>query len=138
MTKLTDPNEMAVRATQLIDSQKGGTVTRGGQSYRGRKGYVVALGAPFAATRTVGEFAHDLEIAWLVRDFAAEYGYMFNDHYLLGVWLEDGELYLDVVEVIETRSAAVALGRARDQIAIWDLAKSEIIETGGTGLVQTD
>lgn len=55
----------------------------------------------------------------------------------LGVWIESGTVYLDVVEVFprEEIAEAIAAGRDRNQIAIWDAGRQEEIATGGTGAV---
>ena len=53
----------------------------------------------------------------------------------IGAWIEAGVLYLDVSEQIADAGAAVTAGRARDQIAIWDVAAAVAIPTGGSGVV---
>ncbi len=57
----------------------------------------------------------------------------------MGVWYNhaDGKVYLDVVDVIGDRDQAIALGKARNQIAVFDLGTFEEIPTGGTGLGPT-
>jgi len=53
----------------------------------------------------------------------------------VGGWTdkESGKTYLDVSHNIANREAAIKAGQARNQIAIWDVAKSDEIRTGGTG-----
>src|SRR5690625_849952 len=51
----------------------------------------------------------------------------------LGTWEHEGQTWLDVVGTIEDRGRAERLGRALDQIAIFDLGNLEEIPTGGTG-----
>jgi hypothetical protein len=53
----------------------------------------------------------------------------------IGRWQEPGtdKVYLDVSHNIKDRSQAVGLGKAHNQIAIWDLKNNREINTGGTG-----
>jgi hypothetical protein len=53
----------------------------------------------------------------------------------LGLWenKNDGMVYLDVTEVVDSKEEAVRLGAARNQIAVWDFEKGDEIPTGGTG-----
>lgn len=53
----------------------------------------------------------------------------------LGGWTDQasGKTYLDVSHNIKTRDAAVKAGRARNQIAIWDVRRRREIRTGGDG-----
>lgn len=53
----------------------------------------------------------------------------------LGGWTDkaSGKTYLDISHNISTRQAAVKTGRARNQIAIWDVKRRREIRTGGTG-----
>ena len=39
----------------------------------------------------------------------------------VGFWLNDGTLYVDAVQIIEDEVEAVELGRARDEIAIFNI-----------------
>jgi len=53
----------------------------------------------------------------------------------LGVWHEKdkGRVHLDVAQNVADRDKAVALGRRRDQISIWDVEAADEIQTGGKG-----
>ena len=51
----------------------------------------------------------------------------------LGGWVSDGKLWLDPSENITDRDEAIKAGKARDQLAIWDVAGGQEIDTGGTG-----
>lgn len=61
-----------------------------------------------------------------------------KDHYL-GGWMERHEggapvaLHLDVSQRFTSKDEAIKAGKARNQMAIWHLDKSEEISTGGTG-----
>lgn len=62
-----------------------------------------------------------------------------NPTHYLGGYVEKDEhgspiaLHLDVNEHEPDREKAIAAGRDRNQISIWDLGKSEEVSTGGTG-----
>ncbi len=51
----------------------------------------------------------------------------------LGGWVSDGKLWLDPSENIADRTEAIGAGKSRDQLAIWDVAGGQEIDTGGTG-----
>jgi hypothetical protein len=51
----------------------------------------------------------------------------------LGGWVHGGKLYLEPSQEIDDQAAAAAEGRARKQIAIWDVAGHREIPVGGTG-----
>jgi len=51
----------------------------------------------------------------------------------LGTWEEDGHVYLDISAVLESSEQAIRLGMQYNQIAIYDLRKGAVIDTGGTG-----
>lgn len=51
----------------------------------------------------------------------------------LGIWVNGGKVYLDVVATIPDRDEAINLARQHNQIAIWDLQNNTEIPTGGTG-----
>lgn len=55
----------------------------------------------------------------------------------LGVWVNNGKTYLDIVTTIPDREKAIELGKANNQIAIFDLSNFQEIPTGGTGEVKT-
>lgn len=53
----------------------------------------------------------------------------------IGGWTDTktGITHLDVSHNVPTRAKAVALGKAHNQIAIWDVKRGKEIRTGGTG-----
>lgn len=51
----------------------------------------------------------------------------------LGVWSNNGKVYLDVVVIVPDKNEAIELARQHNQIAIWDLQNNQEIPTGGTG-----
>jgi hypothetical protein len=51
----------------------------------------------------------------------------------LGGWVEDGKLWLDPSQNVQDRSTAEQMGKARDQVGIFDLQNFSTINTGGSG-----
>lgn len=51
----------------------------------------------------------------------------------IGSWKNAGKNYFDVSHNISDRNAAIQAGRARNQIAIFDVKRGREISTGGTG-----
>lgn len=45
----------------------------------------------------------------------------------LGAWVDNGQLYLDVVHVVTDRESAITLGQLNGQLAIYDLNTGEDI-----------
>lgn len=45
---------------------------------------------------------------------------LFNPHYYLGCWYNDGQFVFDISENIQTKEIAIALGEQQEQTAIWD------------------
>jgi hypothetical protein len=72
----------------------------------------------------------------LVSDWMIQHGDALDSETAhMGVWYDhaNGKVVLDVVDVLKDREAAIALGKQRDQIAVFDLGTFEEIPTGGTG-----
>ena len=73
---------------------------------------------------------------WLAKSMTKIQGK--DDHYL-GGWFERNEdgtpkaLHLDVSQHFPSKEKAVAAGRERNQLAIWDVKNKAEIDTGGTG-----
>lgn len=51
----------------------------------------------------------------------------------LGGWVHGGKLWVEPSDNIASKDDAVAAGRGRNQIAVWDVAGGQEIQTGGTG-----
>ena len=45
----------------------------------------------------------------------------------VGIWQDAGHVYFDLSEYYASRVQAIGLGKARGQLAIWDIAKGEAI-----------
>lgn len=56
-----------------------------------------------------------------------------NQELYVGGWVEDGKLWLEPSERVPDRAAAIRKGREQDQIAIYDVAAGDVIDTGGAG-----
>lgn len=50
-----------------------------------------------------------------------------------GAWVQDGQVFLDTSQQVDSRQDAVTLGKRRNQIAIYDVVAGQSIEVGGTG-----
>lgn len=75
------------------------------------------------AAHTIDEFArHNAD---LLKDPSAH----------IGVWKDEksGKVYLDVAHNIQGRFSAIKEGKARNQIAIYDVKNKREIRTGGSG-----
>lgn len=84
------------------------------------KGYAVAIDKQHEMAVSTGlDLAKAIDIYCdLFKDDLRQPGRM------LGGWICRGQLYLDISEVIEDRDVALALGRERDQEAIYRLDDS--------------
>ena len=102
----------------------GGTISLSGADIPAA-GFMVALGRKYGAivaADDTGAFAE------AVTELAAG-----GHSDLVGTWVNDNKIYLDLVENIRDRDVAVAIGELRNQVAIWDILNSEEIATGGNG-----
>ena len=63
-----------------------------------------------------------------VRNFTLDNGDLLSLHdHALGAWVEDGQVYLDVVQVVTSKAKATAICRANEQKAFFDLENSHTI-----------
>ena len=104
-------------------------------------GYMVAKGTEYGATVKADDF-YDAEkgpkiLADYMKQHKEDLGTGKN---YLGLWhnTEDGNVYLDISENIQSRSEAISAGQARDQISIWDVANFAEVQTGGTGVTKQE
>lgn len=92
--------------------------------------------APFTSGYYIGgtgeglEFTEDnvnfMQIAgWLARQ--ADDNYPGKTSWLVGSWIEDGTIYLDLTVHRFDLDEALELGRKHNQISIWDIANAEAI-----------
>lgn len=53
-----------------------------------------------------------------------------SDHVTVGMWTDDGKVYIEPSEILpDNLPYAIALGKARSQLALYDLAKGEEVDT---------
>lgn len=76
-------------------------------------GYVVG---GVVATSVQPEDAHETIANELIE--------LSDNHDLIGTWLHEGEIHIDVVDILEDKEAALNLGKERGEIAIWDIANA--------------
>ena len=126
---LTLEQELANRA------QQGGFSVKNTTFDGPRQGYMVARvggGKTVPAQNTE-------EVANAIRAFLDENAEAFKQdpELYFGGWFnkKNKEIYLDLSDNVATEEIAVRLGSPeyRDQISIWDVAKGDEIQTGGTG-----
>lgn len=100
------------------------------------EGFMVAKGGKQSAIVDADEFYDPVKGPEAMSSFLKGNRELSEGAYL-GLWHNqaDGKVYLDVSENIMDRATAIAAGRERDQISIWDVANFEEIDTGGTGAV---
>lgn len=98
-------------------------------------GYMVAKGGTKGAIVSSDDFYDPVKGPEALGDFLKTYKEDLTGGSYLGLWHNeaDGQVYLDVSDNIMDRATAVAAGRDRNQISIWDVANFEEIDTGGTG-----
>ena len=104
-------------------------------------GYMVAAGTQYGATVSATDFYDPIKGPKILADYMkknkSDLGTGKN---YLGLWhnTEDGNVYLDVSQNIQSKSEAISAGQARDQISIWDVANFAEIQTGGTGVTKQE
>lgn len=96
-------------------------------------GYMVAR----SQYGTVIDTKTEADTAKALRDFADKHAHLFEEDksLYLGGWRDQatGKFYLDVVDNVKDEDKAVALGRNRDQISVFNIETFQEIKTGGTG-----
>lgn len=132
----------AFRSSTIADALSAdGTYALSGFAYGG-SGILVAI-PEYAAAYDVSEFdaaqIHLLIRLWVEDNAAAILSHPAPFYFprYFGSWVDNGTLYLDIVEAFprENLSEAIAAGIARDQIAIWDNGRNQFLATNGTGAV---
>lgn len=87
------------------------------------RGYVVGLVDGDAAS--LPATATGREIVDALRRIAAA-----NRAAVVGAWVDGGRIYLDPVEIVDDLRDALDRGRARRQVAVYDLAAGASVATG--------
>jgi hypothetical protein len=128
---LRDLDAVAREAAALHAANGGATISLYHGNLAGQPLYVVSL---YPELTLVVEGAQ-VDPA-VLRQFAAEHLWLLMDpRNSLGTWHnpDDGRTYVDVSTALPNRERALALGRRHNQIGIFDLARLEFVEVGGTG-----
>jgi hypothetical protein len=127
---------MTSRVISAVMENGGATISNIGRTPM--TGFIVATD-PKLGKVVDGEDFRDLDKA---RQILGDYIFanketLRGDNKYLGLWHNTNggadEVHIDIVERIGSRTEAIQAGRARNQISIWDLNRSEEIPTGGTG-----
>jgi len=123
-----DVDRISKQLTDDILEYTGGTVSVDtGESVQSDRGYVVAYGR---GCELIAPIDLEPDASWLhdlVHGFIRSVSPVVLQGRNVGAWIDNDLLYLDVSEIVTDRDEAIALGRTREQIAIWDLRKNESI-----------
>lgn len=112
------------------------TIKADKSGYEPKDGYVVATSAKWGYIIEDARHKSDAELRAEIRAYKVRHaGLLSRKENYLGLWLnkDDGNLYLDVSEVVDDLETAKTLGASRDQKAIWDIRNKVEIPTGGSG-----
>jgi len=98
-------------------------------------GYAVATAVPGTQVAAADFMDRERGVAAIEKFLTDNVDHFADPKNHLGVWnnQENGMVYLDVTEVVDSKEEAVRLGAERNQISVWDFENSEEIQTGGTG-----
>ena len=107
-----------------VDPHTGAAPTTGFQV--ARQGATVQLDA------SIADGQHHAELKMALRAYADQHAEALKGA-KLGAWVEGGKVWLEPSETVASKDEAIALGQARDQIAVWDNEHGEEIPTGGSG-----
>jgi hypothetical protein len=99
----------------------GTTLNRDGAIESRRDGYVVGGRVPSLKVPVIPGIC--VEVArWLERQPVTQ---SWSGH--VGSWLDGDTLYVDLVDIVDDKLEAAAIGRGRGELAIYDLSTSESI-----------
>jgi hypothetical protein len=102
-------------------------------------GYMVAKPPEFGSIADEADFFDPVKGPKILADYMKTHRQdLGSGKNYLGTWLNEGKVYLDVSENIQSKTDAAAVGRSRNQKAIWDVVNQQEIDTGGTGLVEKE
>lgn len=100
-----------------------------------RGGYMVATSNAYSQIVEASDFYDRKKGIKILADYAkANKSRLVDGKYYLGLWHNEGQVYLDVSEHVMDRTKAVSEGRVRNQKSIWDVTNFEEIDTGGSGV----
>lgn len=119
MSVMLDTYASEMISALINEGQEGGTVDRMGDALP-TAGYWVGGVVPSLVIADYSESAHSQAIRQFVESAPTRY---------VGFWYDraDGKLYVDAVDHVASCDLAEETGRARGEIAIWDIAAQDEI-----------
>ncbi len=133
-TRLPKPisDEQAATQVEQLHSEKGGaTFSVYFGNVAGQELFAVSL-YPERSVLVRGRF---IPRRWILSFLAQNRDLLRDPRNAVGTWYneDDDTTYLDVTAMLPDREKAISFARQYNQIAIYDLLRTEEIETGGTG-----
>lgn len=127
-------NTRVLTQTHVIDSAIAYTLANGGATWNvNQNAPIVADGPTFIVGLMTGASAiFNLSDTEDIAQHILAYWPIYAAHNL-GLWVNEGKIYIDVSEVLHDCKQAVKLAQDNNQIAIFDLQHFVEISTGGTG-----
>lgn len=114
-----------------IDPKTGKEIEKGQKSASGKDLVAVSVERDAQAKIAVEDFQKNpLEHASGYLDAHADKFKEAGNH--LGMWVENGEVYMDVTRVVEGEEEAARLGREHDQLAAWNLTQGHEVRISQT------
>ena len=108
---------------QKVKHNGGITIDKTGKEYKG-KGYAVALSKETEIVINEDLFIPEL-ISHIMKLNADK---LSKENVFLGIWQDSEKVYFDLSEIIADKDQAIAKGKERDQLAIFDFTTFETIE----------
>lgn len=109
----TEEKKMTVEEVKKIIDNGGATLDGNGRAVSFRRGYQVSRRDCYTLNAE-----HIAEIAGALNDVLHRCKGQANS--FCGVWVDAGEVYIDISERITNRKKALSVGRARHQISVYD------------------
>jgi hypothetical protein len=94
-------------------------------SYTG-SGYGVALNKESEVTLNMSQDASKMLNDFIKQVAIMRIAAMYNDC-LIGLWIDNNKLYIDLSQVIHNREQALRAAKEREQLAIFDFATKQVI-----------
>lgn len=134
--RFTGPGDVGNKVVEAVKEHGGATLEPvGGADVQ--EGYAVGLGTVHPGTEhnsSAASFTAKDVKNWLKSDAVKEV-FKSNPNAKIGVWEDEGKIYLEPSEQVMDRGKAIELGKERNQIGIQHLVPGGegYISTGGTG-----
>lgn len=97
----------------------GATLDKNLQPLQAKKGYMYSV---------IGyEKIYNLDDTENILKTIKEYQKTLKNNYYIGLWLDNGKLYIDISKLEGNKTRALQLAEANMQLAIYDIAKNESI-----------